>query len=124
MGGFDSQLERRIYDKYRLLEQAGEVHNLIRQPHFEIIPRLVETYTEQGVRKVLTRQRVLEKAAHYTADFQYDTKDGNHVVCEVKGRATANRADYVLRRKLIKRLFADWNRQEGKEKWTFCEIVK
>lgn len=124
MGGFDSQLERREYTKARLMEQAGQVFNLIRQPRFEIIPRLEEVYTEQGVRKVLVKRRVLEKAAHYTADFQYDTKEGVHVVCEVKGKATAKEADYILRRKLVRQLFARWNEEQGEKRWTFKEIVK
>lgn len=122
-GGFDSVLERREYTKMRFLEQAGEVSNLIRQPRFEIIPRLEETYYVEGKTKRIMKHRVLEQAAHYTADFQYDRKDGTHVVCEVKGKATARETDYILRRKLVKQLFARWNAQ-GEEKWTFEEIVK
>lgn len=46
------------------------------------------------------KQRTIEKAAHYTADFVY-FRDGEMVVEDVKSKITRAEADYVLRRKLM-----------------------
>lgn len=115
-GGFDSKLERRVYDRLLLLEESGCISNLTRQPKFEIIPRLDETYlTDKGKQKT----RCIERAAYYTADFQYDM-DGFHVVCEVKGEATRHERDYVLRRKLIRQKLRQMSTPE--EPWRFEEV--
>ena len=115
-GGFDSKLERKVYDRLLLLEESGCITNLIRQPRFEIIPKLEEiVYTEKGKPKSVC----LERAAYYTADFQYDM-DGYHVVCEVKGEATRSERDYVLRRKLIRQKLRAMSTEE--EPWRFEEV--
>lgn len=114
--GFDSKLERRVYDRLLLLEEAGSITNLTRQPRFEIIPKLETTFIDEKGR---TKTRCLERAAFYTADFQYDM-DGYHVVCEVKGEATKHERDYVLRRKLIRQKLMEMSTEE--EPWRFEEV--
>lgn len=48
-----------------------------------------------------TKQKVIEKAAVYTADFTYYDDQGKLVVEDVKSAYTAKLPDYVLRRKLM-----------------------
>lgn len=86
---FASIREMRRYKELLWLERAGEISDLETQPRFELIPRQ---------RKA---DGSIERAAHYTADFRYIDKQGNEVVEDVKSKATAKLADYVLRRKLM-----------------------
>lgn len=116
--GFDSKLERKVYDRLLLLEEAGSISNLIRQPRFEIIPKLETTVIDERGKE---KTRCLERAAYYTADFQYDM-DGVHVVCEVKGEATKHERDYVLRRKLIRQKLMEMSTEE--EPWRFEEVTR
>jgi|SRR5208282_6890815 len=85
-GGFASKKEAARYAELLLLQSAGEIRNLRTQVRYEIIPK------QDG-----------ERAAHYVADFVYDTPIGGWdvqmtVVEDAKGFRTA---DYVLKRKLM-----------------------
>jgi len=75
---FHSQKEGRRYQQLKLLEQAGVIHNLIRQPAFIL--------TAHGV-----------KICKYTGDFYY-IEDGKLVIEDVKGKPTR---DFKLRWKLL-----------------------
>lgn len=85
---FASGREKRRYQQLLLLERAGEINQLELQPKYEIIPRQLKP--NGGV----------EIRAEYTADFRY-IENGAVVVEDVKSKATAKLADYVLRRKLM-----------------------
>ena len=81
--GFDSQREYRRHNELVLLERAGEIRYLQRQPKYYI-------------------QINGEKVCTYTADFRYLDKDGKTVVEDVKGYATTV---YRLKKKLVKAVF-------------------
>jgi len=84
---FDSKAEYERYRDLLLLEKAGKIQQLERQKKFEIIP------ATKG-----------ERAAVYTVDFAY--KIGERLIAEeVKGAVTK---DYVLRRKLFKWRYPEW----------------
>jgi hypothetical protein len=67
-----------------LLQRAGEISDLKRQVPFELIPK------QEG-----------ERAVKYIADFVY-TERGKQVVEDVKSSATRKKAEYVIKRKLMR----------------------
>lgn len=86
---FDSTKEARRYATLRLLEEAGEIADLRTQVKYELIP--AQKDPETG--------KVIERAAHYIADFVYtDRLSGETVVEDVKGYRTK---EYILKRKLM-----------------------
>lgn len=85
---FQSRAEARRYEELRLLEMAGEIHDLKVHPRFV----LLDAAKELGLR-----------AVHYTADFQY-TEGGRVIVEDVKSSATMTEA-FKLREQLFKRRY-------------------
>lgn len=108
---FDSRAEARRYSELKLLEKAGEIHDLERQKMFELIPAAYEYIPTgeifaRGARKgqPKTKRTTLEKPVVYIADFAYKTKDGKEVVEDVKGYrdpSSAPYAKFVIKRKLM-----------------------
>ena len=88
---FDSKKEAKRYSELKLLEKAGQIHNLELQPKFECIVK---------EKKICT----------YRADFSYFDKfqrgvlgqEGTMVVEDVKGFITPV---YRLKKKLVEVLF-------------------
>ena len=96
-GTFDSVKEARRNAELQLLAAAGEIHDLRRQVHFELIPQQREPDTI-GPRGGVIKGKVLEKACEYIADFCYIDADGKKIVEDTKGFRTK---DYVIKRKLM-----------------------
>lgn len=82
---FDSQKEKSWYIKYKLMEQAGEIHDLKMQFPFT----LIETFKLQNK----TYRKTI-----YKADFTYYDKQGKYHVIDVKGIRTDV---YKLKKKLM-----------------------
>lgn len=82
---FDSQKEKSWYIKYKLMEQAGEIHDLKMQVPFT----LIETFKlkDKTYRKTI-----------YKADFTFIDKEGKYHVIDVKGVKTDV---YKLKKKLM-----------------------
>ena len=120
---FDSKTEASHYMKLKTRQENGEITNLQLQVEFEIIPKLV--VDELKVLKTKTKlvPKVLERAAHYTADFVYE-ENGKIIIEEVKSRGTMLARDYPLRRKLIRKKIVEMNNSLGVERYEFREIVK
>lgn len=85
---FDSKKEYSYYLKYKLMEQAGEIHDLKMQVPFT----LIETFKLQDK----TYRKTI-----YKADFTYKTKDGKLHVIDVKSEATRKDKTYRLKKKLM-----------------------
>lgn len=122
-GEFDSKAEYERYLHLKHLEDIGVISHLKRQVKFEIIPKLIRKETIQLKTKTKEIDRVEENAAHYTADFCYLDHDGKYIIEEQKGNYLKNLADYILRRKLIKRMIFLHNEEVGFVDWEFKEIV-
>jgi len=89
---FASQREYSRWLELKLLERAGEISALTRQPRY----MLQESFLDMdGVRI---------GAITYTPDFQY-VASGQLCVEDVKSPATARRADYRIRVKLFKKRY-------------------
>ncbi len=91
---FDSKKESERFLELTMLEKAGVIKNLERQKRFEIIPK-TET----------------ERAAFYCADFVYE--ENGKLICEdVKSDATRRDKTYILKRKLFKYLYKNYEFRE------------
>ena len=87
-GGFDSRREQRRYQELLLMQRAGKIAGLVRQPRFELIPAQRD---KSG--------KVIERAVKYVADYCYvDLDTGAAVVEDAKGFRTK---DYIIKRKLM-----------------------
>ena len=82
---FDSKKEYSYYLKYKLMEQAGEIHDLKMQVPFT----LIETFKLQDK----TYRKTI-----YKADFTFIDKQGKYHVIDVKGIKTDV---YKLKKKLM-----------------------
>ena len=104
------------------MQRKGLINGLQRQVKYEIIPAI--RVQKEIALKTKTKyvERVDEKAAHYTCDFQY-TQDGVLVIEDAKSEATRREKDYVLRRKLMKHLIQEQNEVAGREVMRFNEWV-
>lgn len=122
-GNFDSkdEFDRYLYLKH--MEDTGVISYLKRQVRFEIIPKLIRKEKVQLKTKVKEVDRVEEIAAHYTADFCYVDNEGKYIIEELKSNYTKNLADYILRRKLIKRMIFLHNEEVGFVDWEFKEVI-
>lgn len=96
---FDSRRERGRYYTLQTLEKAGEISDLRLQVPFEIIPAIYETVEVQLKTKTKQVQKLVQRAAHYVADFVYKDKDGNEVVEDAKGFRTP---EYLLKKKMMR----------------------
>ena len=85
---FDSQAEAERYRVLRVMENSGQITDLVCHPRWEIIPE----QRPEGHRPF--------RPARYTADFSY-IRDGKLVVEDVKSEYTRQEEDYILRRKLM-----------------------
>ena len=96
---FDSRREANRYRELKLLEKAGEIHNLELQVKFSLIPaqyKVIERYGEKGQR-LKDGRKCIEKECAYIADFVY-YQHGVKVVEDAKGIKTK---DYIIKRKLM-----------------------
>ena len=84
---FDSAKEANRWAELKLLERAGKITELQRQPGFTLIPKQVRD------------GKLVERAVVYKADFAYhDEESGQDVVEDVKGLRTK---EYIIKRKLM-----------------------
>ena len=96
---FDSQKEYHRWCELKLLERAGKIFNLQRQVPYVVIPGQIETIERygKGGKRLKDKQKVIEQASIYKADFVY-TEDGKLVVEDTKGFKTEA---YKMKRKLM-----------------------
>ena len=104
---FDSKKEYKRYCELMLLERAGKISGLERQPKFELIPTQYEESTEvykSGAKKGQPKPGyVIERSCTYVGDFAY-WQDGKYIVEDVKGYQdprSAAYAKFVIKRKLM-----------------------
>lgn len=104
---FDSAKEARRYEHLLLLQRAGEITDLRRQVHYELIPNqyiTYERYSKTG-KRLEDGRKVIERKVEYVADFVYtETKSGEVVVEDTKSPATRTK-DYIIKRKLMRHIY-------------------
>jgi hypothetical protein len=83
---FASKKEARRYQDLKLLERAGEIANLVRQPRYPLTVNGLHVCT-------------------YVADAQYDeVKSGRTVTEDVKGGSVRTK-DFIIKAKLFQALY-------------------
>lgn len=85
---FDSKKEGLRYKELKLLERAGLITDLKLQTSFELQP----SFKKNG--KTI-------RAITYKADFDYLTKDGRHILEDIKSPATAKDKTYIIKKKML-----------------------
>lgn len=88
---FDSVREAQRWQELKLMRSAGEITELRRQVHYELIPT-------QKIRDWKTGKMKTERGVMYIADFVYRDRAGEFIVEDTKGFRTA---DYIIKRKLM-----------------------
>jgi hypothetical protein len=99
---FDSVREYRRYVELKLLQAAGVISNLRCQVPYELIPAQYETirnYSKTG-KRLKDKQKCIERAVEYIADFVYTDTDGCEIVEDAKGGKRTK--DYIIKRKLMR----------------------
>ena len=93
---FDSKKESVKWQELKMLEKAGAIKNLERQKRFLIVPKTKD-----------------ERAVFYVADFTYtDCKTGQFICEDVKSKITRANSTYIIKRKLFKHLFPEYEFRE------------
>ena len=87
---FDSKKESAKYQELKMLEKSGKIKNLERQKRFEIVPKTPG-----------------ERAVFFVADFTYET-EGKKICMDVKSSITRKNPTYIIKRKLFKSIYRDW----------------
>jgi hypothetical protein len=107
------------------MEKKGEIEGLELHKCFTLLPKITREETIQLKTKTKVVERVEEKATLYHCDFYYfDKKKNQWVIEEIKSAMTKSIRDYPLRRKLVKLMIIDKNKEAGYEKYVFNELVK
>lgn len=91
---FQSIKESLRYKELKLLQRAGLIYNLKMQTTFELQP----SFKRNG--KTI-------RAITYKSDFDYETKDGRHIVEDVKSKATEKDTVYRIKRKMLQYKYED-----------------
>lgn len=85
---FDSIKESVRYKQLKLLERAGLIKDLKLQTKFELQPSF-------------KKNNKTIRAITYKADFDYLTKDGRHILEDIKSPATAKDKAYNIKKKML-----------------------
>lgn len=85
---FDSIKESVRYKQLKMFERSGLIKDLKLQTKFELQPSF-------------KKNNKTIRAITYKADFDYLTKDGRHIVEDVKSPATAKDKTYILKKKML-----------------------
>ena len=94
---YDSQKEANRAFELALLLKGGVIKNLERQKRFEIVPKTKD-----------------ERAVFYQADFVYQEVESGKLICEdVKSDATRKDKVYIIKRKLFKYLYPEYEFRES-----------
>ena len=99
---FDSVKEANRYKELKILERAGQIHDLQLQVKFKLIPAQREWTDETTKSGKPKKGKVIEHECSYVADFTYKNRFGLLVVEDVKGYRKGTSYDlFVVKRKLM-----------------------
>lgn len=100
---FDSNKEKERYIFLKKEEDDGRIYNLNHHVILEIVPHIVETREVKLKTKTVYRDKVVQLAINYEADFSYEL-DGKTVYEDVKGSPKTKTKVYQLKAKLLRAL--------------------
>jgi hypothetical protein len=97
---FDSKKEGSVYLELKAALAKGEIKKLELQKRFELIPNQTEIITVTNKKgKTIEKEKVIERAIDYIADFVIEYPDGEVSVIDCKGMRLT---DYRMKRKLMR----------------------
>lgn len=99
---FDSAKEAHRWMELRLLERAGEIDRLERQPVYRLYAIRLVPPASRHVRdaRPIPVAEITAAVGKFTPDFRYRTKDGAIVVEDCKSPATRTETAYRLRKRI------------------------
>lgn len=98
---FDSKKELQRWLVLMEAEAKGIISDLERQPQFELIPKVTETYVKHLKTKDKECERTVQLPIAYKGDFRY-VKDGVTVVEDVKASAYMLDPKFLIKEKLFR----------------------
>lgn len=98
---FDSKKELQRWLVLMEAEEKGIISDLERQPQFELIPKVTETYVKHLKTKDKVCERTVQLPISYKGDFRY-VKDGVTVVEDVKASAYMLDPKFLIKEKLFR----------------------
>lgn len=98
---FDSKKELQRWLVLMEAEAKGIISDLERQPQFELIPKVTETYVKHLKTKDKECERTVQLPITYKGDFRY-VKDGVTVVEDVKASAYMLDPKFLIKEKLFR----------------------
>lgn len=100
---FDSKKEMQRYLVLKDAQDKGIISDLERQPQFELIPKVTETFVKHLKTKDKVCERTVQLAISYKGDFRYK-KDGIIVVEDVKASPHMAALDpkFLIKEKLFR----------------------
>lgn len=98
---FDSKKELQRWLVLVEAEAKGIISDLERQPQFELIPKVTETYVKHLKTKDKECERTVQLPITYKGDFRY-VKDGVTVVEDVKASAYMLDPKFLIKEKLFR----------------------
>ena len=98
---FDSKKEMQRYLVLKEAQKRGIISDLERQPQFELIPKVTETYVKHLKTKDKECERTVQLPITYKGDFRY-VKDGVTVVEDVKASAYMLDPKFLIKEKLFR----------------------
>jgi len=83
---FSSKAEAKWYKIFKSQKANGEIRDFKMQVPFELVPKQTETVTVFDAKgRPKQKERVVELAVKYVADFVVEENDGTETVYDVKG---------------------------------------
>lgn len=98
---FDSELERDRYIYLSGQKDSGNILSLERQVAVELIPAVTASEEVRLKTKTVTKEKVVQRAVKYVADFVYTLPDGSVIYEDTKSRITVLNKDFILKRKML-----------------------
>ena len=100
---FDSKKDMQRYLVLKDSQERGIISDLERQPQFELIPKITETFVKHLKTKDKVCERTVQLAISYKGDFRYK-KDGIVVVEDVKASPHMAALDpkFLIKEKLFR----------------------
>lgn len=91
---FDSRKEATVYQKLQNLERSSIISNLRRQIRFELVPKQKD-----------------ERPVYYVADYVFE-QDGKTVIADCKSAMTKKLPAYIIKRKIFKFRYPEYEFRE------------
>lgn len=98
---FDSKREADAYVYLKVLQEKGAISDLQVHPKWELQPKMTEQYVEHLKTKDRVKERTIQQAITYTADFSF-YHNGEFVCVDIKISKYLLPKEYSLKKKMMR----------------------